>query len=180
MGTPADALPQPLSEDAIHALLRAKGLPKATSVISPKVTAQYHAIYFITLPASEASRGHSELVLRVSGRHLPSIKTKNEIGIMTWIAKYTTIPIPAWIAYDASEENLIGHEYILLSRVRLLRLAFAGEHADGGRLPARHRRGLPAGPTAGSRTGLEGYGTAESGAFWRLATTEQRAARGIE
>lgn len=118
MGTPADALPQPLTEDAIQALLRANGLPEATSVTSPKVTAQYHAIYFITLPASEASRGHSELVLRVSGRHLPSIKTKNEIGIMTWIAKHTTIPIPAWIAYDASEENPIGHEYTLLSRVR--------------------------------------------------------------
>jgi hypothetical protein len=112
------ALPHLLAEHSIESLLRSNGLPKATCITPAKVTAQYHAIYFITVPASEASRGHRELVLRVSSKQcLPGIKTRNEVGVMSWIATHTTIPIPALIAYDSSEENAIGHEYSLLSRI---------------------------------------------------------------
>ncbi|KAH8743006.1 phosphotransferase enzyme family-domain-containing protein [Diaporthe sp. PMI_573] len=117
MGTPSDHLPQSISEDAINALLRSIGLPEAITIVNPEVTAQYHSIYFITLPPNEISHGYSELVLRVSGCHLPKIKTRNEIGVMTWLAKNTTIPIPDVVAYDASEENPIAHEYTLLSKV---------------------------------------------------------------
>ncbi len=130
MGTPADALPLPIAEDAIQALLRAASLPRATTIVSPKVTAQYHAIYFITLPPSDRSRSSSELVLRVSGHHLPTIKTRNEIGVMTWLAKNTTIPIPEVIAYDASAENPIAHEYTLLTRIRGVPLSDVYESLD--------------------------------------------------
>lgn len=118
MGTPSDHLPQSISEQAINTLLRSIGLPEAVTIIDPKVTAQYHSIYFISLPPNETSQGHSELVLRVSGSHLPKIKTRNEIGVMTWLAKNTTIPIPDVIAYDTSEDNPIAREYTLLSKVR--------------------------------------------------------------
>lgn len=118
MGTPSDHLPQPVSEEAINSLLRSIEPPEAIVIARPKVTAQFHLIYLITVPPTEKSRGHSELVLRVSGRHLPRIKTKNEVGVMTWVAKNTTIPIPDLIAYDASEENPIAHEYTLLSMAR--------------------------------------------------------------
>ncbi len=134
MGTPADALPPPIAEDAIQALLRAVGLPEATTIVSPRVTAQYHGIYLISLPHSDRSHGHSELVLRVSGRHLPTIKTKNEIGVMTWLSKNTTIPIPDVIAYDASEENPIAHEYTLLSRARGVTLSDVYESLDDGQI----------------------------------------------
>ncbi|PCD29548.1 hypothetical protein AU210_012084 [Fusarium oxysporum f. sp. radicis-cucumerinum] len=80
--------------------------------------AQYHSIYFIILPPIELSRGHYELVLRVAGNHLPNIKTKNEIGVMTWLSKNTTIPLPEVIAYHDSAYNPVGHEYILLSRIQ--------------------------------------------------------------
>ncbi|KAG9228199.1 phosphotransferase enzyme family-domain-containing protein [Amylocarpus encephaloides] len=115
MGTPADHLPKPVSEDAINTLLVAVGLPKANKIVSPKVTAQYHSIYMISLPPYDKS-SVTELVLRVSGHHLPHIKTVNEVGVMSWVAKNTTIPIPAVVAYDSSAENAIAHEYTLLSR----------------------------------------------------------------
>ncbi|KAH8812454.1 kinase-like domain-containing protein [Xylogone sp. PMI_703] len=116
MGTPAEHLPGFISEDAINSLLVAVGLPKATKIVSPKVTAQYHSIYMITLTLDDKS-GYSDLILRVSGQHLPRIKTENEVGVMSWIAKNTTIPIPNIIAYDCTVDNPISHEYTLLSRV---------------------------------------------------------------
>ncbi|SCO89976.1 uncharacterized protein FRV6_14104 [Fusarium oxysporum] len=118
MGTPADHLPPPISEDAINKLLQTLRLPRATAIENPKMIAQYHSIYFITLPPIELSRGHYELVLRVAGHHLPNIKTKNEIGVMTWLSKNTTIPLPDVIAYDGFTNIPVGHEYTLLSHIQ--------------------------------------------------------------
>ncbi|KAF4503316.1 hypothetical protein FAGAP_470 [Fusarium agapanthi] len=117
MSSPAAHLPLPLPEDAINALLQTLRLPRATSISNAQMTAQYHLVYFLTLPPTELSRGYSELVLRVAGNHLPEIKTANEIGVMTWLSKNTAIPLPEVIAYDASRKNPIAHEYTLLSRV---------------------------------------------------------------
>ncbi|RKK80211.1 hypothetical protein BFJ69_g4401 [Fusarium oxysporum] len=105
MGAPADHLPLPISEDAINQLLQVLRLPRASAIENPRMTAQYHSIYFITHPPIELSRGHYELVLRVAGNHLPNIKTKNEIGVMTWLSKNTTIPSPEAIAYHDSADN---------------------------------------------------------------------------
>ncbi|KAH7214327.1 hypothetical protein BKA60DRAFT_597850 [Fusarium oxysporum] len=118
MGAPADHLPLPISEDAINQLLQVLRLPRASAIENPRMTAQYHSIYFITHPPIELSRGHYELVLRVAGNHLPNIKTKNEIGVMTWLSKNTTIPSPEAIAYHDSADNPVGHEYILLSCIQ--------------------------------------------------------------
>ncbi|KAG9496504.1 hypothetical protein J7337_011280 [Fusarium musae] len=117
MSSPAAHLPPPLPEHAIQTLLQALRLPHATSISNPQMTAQYHSVYFLTLLPTELSRGHSELVLRVAGNHLPEIKTANEIGIMTWLSRNTSIPLPEVIAYDATNQNPIAHEYTLLSRI---------------------------------------------------------------
>lgn len=117
MGTPAKHLPGIISDDAINELLAFVGLPKASKILPANVTAEYHSIYIITLPLNNKA-SHTNLVLRVSGHHLPQIKTANEVGIMSWISKNTTIPIPDVIAYDASVDNPIVHEYTLLSRVK--------------------------------------------------------------
>ncbi|KAK0710702.1 kinase-like domain-containing protein [Lasiosphaeris hirsuta] len=134
MGGPADALPQPIAEDDIQALLRSKGLPEATKIVSPKVTAEYHAIYFITVTPCDESHGHSELVLRVSGYHLPTIKTRNEIGVMCWLSQNTTIPIPDLIAYDDSADNPAAHEYTLLSRVNGVTFSDVYDSLDDARM----------------------------------------------
>ncbi|KAH7214436.1 hypothetical protein DER44DRAFT_805686 [Fusarium oxysporum] len=108
MGAPADHLPPPISEDAINQLLQVLRLPRASAIEDPKMKAQYHSIYFITLPPIELSRGN----------HLPNIKTKNEIGVMTWLSKNTTIPLPDVIAYDSFTNIPVGHEYTLLSHIQ--------------------------------------------------------------
>ncbi|RYP09304.1 hypothetical protein DL764_001351 [Monosporascus ibericus] len=92
------------------------GLPEAVAIWSPKVTAQYHTIYMISLPPDDKT-SRTELFLQVSGNHLPTIKTENKFGVMSWFSKNTPIPIPDLVAYDASANNPIAHEYALLSRV---------------------------------------------------------------
>ncbi|RYP74917.1 hypothetical protein DL771_002701 [Monosporascus sp. 5C6A] len=116
MGTPADYLPESISHDAINELLISFNLHPAIDIRQVAVTAQYHGVYFITVPPNNKAI-HNELVLRVSGNHLPYIKTENEVGVMAWVAKNTKIPIPALVGYDSTPNNPTGHEYTLMSRV---------------------------------------------------------------
>ena len=113
-GSPADYIPSKLSHASIIALLESVGLPKPSEIVRPRVTASYHAIYFLAFPAASDPKAE-KLVLRVSGPHLPKIKTENEAAIMCWVSKNTTIPIPRVIRYDSSTENPLNHEYTLLS-----------------------------------------------------------------
>ena len=115
MSTPAEHLPGFILDNTINELLASISLPKASKIVPANVTADYHSIYFITLP-SKKKQSYTDLVLRVSGHHLPRIKTINEVSIMSWVSKNTTIPIPEVIAYDASVDNPIAHEYTILSR----------------------------------------------------------------
>ncbi|KAI4156325.1 MAG: hypothetical protein LQ340_000350 [Diploschistes diacapsis] len=75
----------------------------------PHVLAQYHSIYMLSFPSED-------LVLRVSGPHLPKIKTENEAAIMAWVSKNTSIPVPRAVGYNSSTKNALGYEYILPSR----------------------------------------------------------------
>jgi aminoglycoside phosphotransferase (APT) family kinase protein len=114
MASPKIYLPGPVTNIAINQLLLSVSLPRSISIVSPKVTAEYHSIYLITIP-SNPSTPHTKLVLRISGHHLPRIKTENEVAVMTWVKQNTSIPIPDLVAYDSSTANAIGHEYTLLS-----------------------------------------------------------------
>lgn len=116
MGTPADYLPQPIADGDINRLLVSLGLPRADRIQRATVTAEYHGVYLLTMPPDSPAK-YPELVLRVSGHHLPRIKTENEVGVMSWVSRNTNIPIPALVAYDSTTANPTRHEYTLLERV---------------------------------------------------------------
>ena len=115
-GSPADYLPPPISIASINALMKSIGRPEPISVVSSSVTAAYHSIYIIN-EFIDSGPKTKELILRVSGQHIPNIKTINEVAVLQWISKNTNIPVPDILAYDASIDNAISNEYMLLPRV---------------------------------------------------------------
>ncbi|KAL1606491.1 hypothetical protein SLS60_003895 [Paraconiothyrium brasiliense] len=116
-----------LSEPAIQQLLASLDLPVALSVRKLDATADYHSIYILHFASKDAptlasnfSRdpvGLIDLILRISGNQLPRIKTLNEVACMRWVRSATTIPVPALVRFDASTDNPINHEFMLLERV---------------------------------------------------------------
>ncbi|EED13998.1 conserved hypothetical protein [Talaromyces stipitatus ATCC 10500] len=124
MATSSNYLPPALTADSITDLILALNLPKPTSIEPLEAAASFHSIYLINfsalvatdIPVRAEKDGTLALVLRVSGRQLPSIKTLNEVGVMNWVRKNTHIPVPAIVRYDATENNLIGHEFTLLEK----------------------------------------------------------------
>lgn len=131
MGDPTQYLPPALAPELVSRFIESLDLPRPLTVTPLEVAAQYHAIYLIqfdTHGAAAIIRQHDalhaagdgtlQLVLRVSGRHLPRVKTLNEIGVMTWIKKNTKIPVPEIVRFSALEDNLLKHEFTLLEKVR--------------------------------------------------------------
>ena len=124
MAAASSYLPPALSADTIINLIISLSLPKPTSIEPLGVSAAFHSIYLVYFSPSDApdiaarteKDGSLILVLRVSGRQLPGIKTLNEVGAMSWVRKNTTIPVPTIVRYDATENNLIGHEFTLLEK----------------------------------------------------------------
>ncbi|RAH64125.1 phosphotransferase family protein [Aspergillus aculeatinus CBS 121060] len=124
MSTADSYLPPALSAESITALILSLSLPTPTSITPLEVRAAFHSIYLITFAASPTTKiparpnpdGSTTLVLRVSGRQLPRIKTLNEVGVMTWVRTHTSIPVPAILHHDATETNPIGHEFTLLEK----------------------------------------------------------------
>ena len=124
-------LPPVHDNDAINALLNSVGLPSARKIVIPTIGGEYHRIYFLSLPddgaaswlgqvspppASAYASGTVELVLRVASDLIPRIKTENEVAVIAWIAKNTSIPVPEVVRYDATSDNLLGHEFLLQMR----------------------------------------------------------------
>lgn len=122
-------LPPPFSNETIQELLSQLGLPPAKRIEPFPSDAIYHSLYFLNFPpecrpmlkparsVDEDSSGAVTLVLRVSGKHLPRIKTINEIAVMKYVKVHTTIPIPEVVRFHSSEDNALGHEFILMEKV---------------------------------------------------------------
>ena len=100
MGTTETYLPPTFSEDSIIQLTTSLDLPAPTRVSPLQERAAFHSIYLIhfepndstKIPACTEPDGSIDLILRVSGRQLPRIKTLNEVGVMAWVRENTSIP----------------------------------------------------------------------------------------
>lgn len=107
------------SESVVLDLVESLGLAVPSS-IQPldSSTGQYHSIYIITYdtstPSLSATVEHDSvkrLVLRISGGELPYSKTMNEVATIKWVRKNTSIPAPAVIAFDCTQNNVLKKEY---------------------------------------------------------------------
>ena len=127
MGSPFDYLPEALSDDSINGLLDDLGLSRPHTIPRPSVIAAFHSIYILSYdpevlfeilkPLPYISFRHeTDLVLRVSGKHLPATKTLNECAIMNYLSHRTTIPIPGVVRFSADVQNPLRYEYKLLTR----------------------------------------------------------------
>lgn len=129
MGGAEEYLPAPFEEHEIHALLDSISLGQPLSIQPLKVTAAFHAIYILTYDSKvlleklrtsttsvSTSVSTTDLVLRISGDHIPGIKTENEAAVLSWLRQNTTVPVPEVICYNATTSNPLRREFIILSR----------------------------------------------------------------
>ncbi|KAK1493037.1 hypothetical protein CTAM01_09664 [Colletotrichum tamarilloi] len=126
MAGPAANLPPLLTPNQLLAFTTSLNLPPPTHTEPLTVTAAFHSIYLLHFSPSDATHlaparpnadGTVTLVLRVAGRHLPRIKTENEVAVMRWVRQHTAVPVPAVLRWDSSCENVLGYEFTLLERV---------------------------------------------------------------
>jgi len=121
MANYAEHLPPAIEDAVIQELLHHLGLPVAAAIDKLSVAAQFHGVYLLSFTSSDLSRlwpaTTTDLILRVSGTHIPTIKTRNEVACLSWVGKHTSIPVPTVVRWDATSSNLLGHEYMLLDRV---------------------------------------------------------------
>lgn len=143
MDSPALYLPPPFADDTIQTLLSSIHLPRAKTISYLDEDAAYHSIYELNFdqqfndwlkPAKTLEAdGSISLILRVSGKHLPRVKTINEVAVMKWVRENTTIPVPEVVYFDPSEGNVLGNEFTLLEKVPGLNLSTVWDELDIGR-----------------------------------------------
>ncbi|MCJ1357351.1 MAG: hypothetical protein MMC33_007347 [Icmadophila ericetorum] len=128
MANPEEYLPPPFMDDFLERfLIEDLKLPRPIDIDKLETSGAYHTIYNISYPPSSLSsilqafpklptHDGRNLILRISGHHLPSLKTINECAIMSYVASATSIPVPGVVRYSADTTNALGHEYQLFTR----------------------------------------------------------------
>ncbi|KAF7518979.1 hypothetical protein G7054_g13254 [Neopestalotiopsis clavispora] len=144
MADPRLYLPPVLSDAIIRTLVSDLSLPEPIAIKPLITTAAYHTIYLIIFSAADAPALHPArsfeddgsvaLILRVAGKHIPRLKTLNEVAAMTWVRNNCKIPIPAVVRFDASDRNAISHEFTLLERVRGVSVDTIYDQLDDGKI----------------------------------------------
>ncbi|GAB1319650.1 hypothetical protein MFIFM68171_09860 [Madurella fahalii] len=79
------------------------------------LTVSFHAAgAFNKLYLVESPRGSPRSLMRVSLPVDPKSKTRGEVTTLRWIRRMTHVPVPKVIAFDDSQDNEIGFEWILM------------------------------------------------------------------
>lgn len=81
--------------------------PEDDCVVKPYAAGAFNKLYLV-----ESSQGKS--LLRVSLPVDPSNKTRGEVTTLRLIRRMTHVPVPKVIAFDDSQDNGIGFEWILM------------------------------------------------------------------
>jgi hypothetical protein len=97
----------------------------------PSLTGTFHKAFLVTLEQAPYNSTYNdndndndglarpkEVVIRLALPFMPSLKTLSEIGTMHYIrSTCPEIPIPTVYAFDASANNVLKAEWILMSKV---------------------------------------------------------------
>lgn len=123
MATPRDHLPTCTIRD-VSLLLGEIGFPAASHIEPLHVGAEYHKIFRLAFASSISAttaddtelvnhQNISRAIIRISGPHIPTIKTENEVGILSFLRTKTSIPVPQVLHFDSSRDNAVHNEYII-------------------------------------------------------------------
>lgn len=107
------------SADAVEKVCRDKLhiLPDSSCSVTFHSAGTFNKLYLVDIDRSLVLPHPRKLIMRVSLPVDPHHKTRGEVATLHWIRQNTDIPVPTVIAYDDSNENDIGFEWILLSFV---------------------------------------------------------------
>lgn len=107
------------SIDAIESICRQQlGIePEETLQISFFASGAFNKLYLIsstTTTATTTTTTTDPLLMRVSLPVHPRHKTRGEVATLQWVRDNTEIPVPKVVAFQDSNDNEIGFEWILL------------------------------------------------------------------
>jgi len=72
---------------------------------------------FLLHPLDDAGGTTESFIMRISLPVDPYFKTASEVATLQFVQKNTSIPVPRVIAFDASADNELGFEWILMSKI---------------------------------------------------------------
>ncbi|KAF7316129.1 Aminoglycoside 3'-phosphotransferase/choline kinase domain protein [Mycena indigotica] len=84
--------------------------PESPCAVSFYASGAFNKLYLISTPGDN-------LLMRVSLPVYPSQKTLGEVATLQWVHKNTEIPVPKVVAFDSTNKNEIGFEWILMQLV---------------------------------------------------------------
>ncbi|GAB1313395.1 hypothetical protein MFIFM68171_03605 [Madurella fahalii] len=93
----------------IRSLLAAHFPEFADAEITYFAAGTFHRLYRIVDPSSARV-----YLFRVAIPVDPVFKTESEVATMTYVRRHTSIPVPRVFAFSSSDNNELGHEWILM------------------------------------------------------------------
>ncbi|OBT67684.1 hypothetical protein VE03_03533 [Pseudogymnoascus sp. 23342-1-I1] len=94
---------------AIAELVKSLGI--ADAEITFLAQGAFNKVYTISLPWKE------DLILRIALPVDPRFKTLSEVATMEWMLHNTSAPVPRVVRYGESRANVVGLEWILMTRL---------------------------------------------------------------